>query len=114
MTGQWVWIAQLMCPKRHPIVASAAVAADRRKAIPAVVEPLHEEADQLVRSGAINAWCGFCGAPRETWMVDLGRTEFKTLEEARPKLLQVQEENLRAQAVLDRHPGFGKADEPDL
>ncbi|MFL5332586.1 MAG: hypothetical protein ACJ8H8_05300 [Geminicoccaceae bacterium] len=114
MTGQRVWIAQLMCPKRHTIVASAAVAADRRKAIPAVVEPLHEEADRLVRSGAINAWCDLCGAPRETWMVDLGRTEFRTLEEAKPKLLLMQEENLRAQAVWDGHPVLGKTDEPDL
>jgi hypothetical protein len=108
MTGQRVWIAQLMCPKRHTIVASAAVAADRRKAIPLLVEPLREEADRLVRSGAINAWCGLCGSPRETWMVDLGRTEYRSLEEAKPKLLEVQEANLRVQTVLGEHPEPGK------
>ena len=41
-------------------------------------------------------------------MVDLGRTEYRTLEEAKPKLLEVQEANLQAQTVLGGHPGPGK------
>jgi hypothetical protein len=97
-----------MCQHRHTVLAGAAVAADRRKAVPAAVVPLREALDRLVAAGTINPWCGICGAPRETWKVDLGRTAFRTLEEATPALAEIQQQNLLAQAIMGGHPGPGK------
>jgi hypothetical protein len=109
MTGQRVWIAQIMCQQRHTILAAAGEAADQRRAIPEIAEPLREAVGELVSIGAINPWCGICGAPREAWRVDLGRTAFTTIEEAKPALAELQQLNQIGNAIMGGHPGPGKA-----
>jgi hypothetical protein len=42
----------------------------------------------LLRLGALNPWCGLCGAPAERWGYELARTDYRTLAAAEPELRQ--------------------------
>lgn len=108
MTERRVWIAQCLCPKRHAILAASGEADDEHEARREVGEPLRQAVEKLVSDGTINPWCGICSAEQSTWRYEVGRTGFRTAEEARPMLMRLQQENMRAAVVLGGHPGPGR------
>jgi hypothetical protein len=86
---QRVWIAQCLCPERHAIFAASGEADSESAAAEALTEPLREAVERMLRSGAINPWCGLCSARPATWRYELGRTRWRTMEEAEPILKQL-------------------------
>ena len=94
-----VWIAQCLCPERHCILAAVDVAEDRRAAVMRISEPLRKAVHEGVSSGVMNPWCGLCGARRETWSIDLGRTAWSTLEEALPMIRQLEQQQAVTRAL---------------
>jgi hypothetical protein len=95
-----VYIAQLLCPKRHCIVALAFE-------MTAEEEPRDfkkETADTLWRAfaaGAFNQWCAICRAPMVDWHAEVDVTGFASLEEARPHLKHIQESQMITRAIID-------------
>lgn len=80
-----VWIAQCLCPDRHCILAAADEAETEQEAI-GIRTRLHDQVVSLVRSGAINPWCGLCNAAQSTWHFEVGRTRWRTMAEALPAM----------------------------
>jgi hypothetical protein len=89
-----VWIAQCLCPQRHCIVAQAGEAAGFAEAQRLVRAPLRRNVAQLLRGGALNGWCGICGAKRPTWRFEVARTRYTTMDEAQPELAEIEAANL--------------------
>jgi hypothetical protein len=87
-----VWLAQCLCPKRHAILAAAAEAEDQPTAQEAIVKPLRERITEMVKSGTINPWCGLCQSPVESWRYELGRTPYRSMQEAEPSLRAAESE----------------------
>lgn len=83
-TKNRVWIAQCLCPQRHAILAVADVAATAAEANK-IVTALHKQVEGML-NGALNPWCGLCGARNDTWHIEVGRTQWRTLEEALPHI----------------------------
>lgn len=105
-----VYVAQVLCPSRHAIMAGAAVATSHEEAVQKAGRPVLDKVREFIRTGAVNPWCGICGAKEETWKLDVDRTRYSTMEEALPALSEVQEKNLLAKLLLGGHPGPGKTD----
>jgi hypothetical protein len=103
-----VYIAQLLCPQRHAIMASSAEAETEHDAQQKAIQPLREQVEQLLATGQINPWCDICGASKGSWHYEVGRTRFRTLEEALPALSALERENLSARTLFGGHPGPGK------
>lgn len=88
MSERWVWIAQVKCPSNHCILAAAdEYGAGIEEALP-LVQKVQDGFDQLVRDGQANRKCGICGATK--FYTDLSRTNFHSLEEAKPSLMEAQ------------------------
>jgi hypothetical protein len=98
-----VWIMQVLCPERHCIAASCALAdteADAREKLDASTRQTMAE----LIAGDFNPWCGLCGAKQETWRYELGRTRFGTIAEAQPAL---REEERKQAITRDLFGGAG-------
>lgn len=98
-----VWIAQCLCPDRHCILAVSGEAEGVADATTEILDPLRAQVSALVKTGAINPWCGICRAADVTWRYELGRTRFRTMEEARPELEASQREQAVTRAVMGGH-----------
>jgi hypothetical protein len=103
-----VWIAQCLCPQRHAILAATNEADDRSEAEATLIAQLRTHVRRMIGSGTINPWCGLCKAPVESWRYELGRTPYRSIEEAEPSLRQSE----RAQAAV--REAFGDRDHPPL
>src|SRR5882672_6857739 len=88
-----VWLAQLLCPQRHAILA-ATDEADDAAAAQAIADELRRNVDAMIGSGAINPWCGICHAAKATWTVELVRTQWATMAQAMPALRAQERENI--------------------
>jgi hypothetical protein len=102
MAEQRVWIAQLLCgPNRHCIAMMSGEAVDeteaRRKC------DVEAQVDELLRSGALNPWCGICHAERAGWRVEFGRTRFRTKEEAQQPLEESAAKQLVTSLLFGTH-----------
>jgi hypothetical protein len=86
VSEQRVWIAQCLCPQRHAILAAGGEADGEAAATEAVTYPLRKFVEGMLQSGALNPWCGLCSARPSTWRYELGRTRWRTIEEAEPHL----------------------------
>lgn len=95
-----VWLAQCLCPSRHCIAATAAEADSLGAATPDVLDPLRVAVAKLLRSGAINPWCGLCRAEAATWRYEIGRTRFRTMAEAAPELKAMEAEQAIVRAIM--------------
>jgi hypothetical protein len=96
-----VWIAQCLCgPLRHCIVANVGEANDEAEARRGVLASLHQQVGDMIAGGTFNPWCGICRAPREQWLFEVGRTRFKTMEEAMPTLKRSEAEQAVARLIL--------------
>jgi hypothetical protein len=88
-----IWICQCLCPSRHCIVAVVGEADSEAEAEANVRTPLRRRVAELLKAGALNPWCGICNASRATWRYEVRRTVFNSMDEAVPKLREVEELN---------------------
>lgn len=95
-----IYLAQLLCPKRHCIVATALEYADGQVPDPnANRQALEKLAHDLFTRLGCNKRCGICGSTVLKW--EQGRTNFKDKFEAMRALQVGQEEQLFTRAMLD-------------
>lgn len=99
MANRHVWIAQCLCPQRHCILAAAGAAEDARDAEEHIANPLRTRMAGLLKSGAINAWCGLCHSPADSWRYEIGSTRFASMEEAAEALRRSEREQAVTRAV---------------
>ena len=93
-----VWICQCICPNRHCIAALAGEHEGPRDANE-MIGILRDQMAEFTKAKTINPWCGICKAKADTWQYDLGRTPFRSLEEAKPYLEQNEREQALARIV---------------
>ncbi|HTI78956.1 MAG TPA: hypothetical protein VL614_00745 [Acetobacteraceae bacterium] len=93
-----VWVAQCLCPGRHAILALAGEANSGQEAMVSIASPLRQAVQAALQEQTINPWCSLCNAKAETWVYEIGRTRFRTMEEATPTL----RESEAKQATLRR------------
>jgi hypothetical protein len=99
-----VYIAQVLCPKRHAIIGHAFELSDELADDPAEREAVFTKLISAVddaSAAGMNPWCGICGAPRATWLVELGRTRWTSLQEAEPHLRENQRNQMLTRLSLD-------------
>lgn len=99
MPERRVWICQCLCPSRHAILAAAGEADSEDEARRTVRQQLRRLVVTMLRSGALGGECSLCGAKRATWKYELGRTLFATMDEAAPRLKEIEAANLAANAL---------------
>ncbi len=88
-----IWITQWLCPSRHCAIA---VAWDDQTTTP---EEAEHQGEQVFSKGIVNRWCGICG---QSLHVEHGRTSFKTMDEAKPRLESLERANLLARNILGK------------
>jgi hypothetical protein len=74
---------RVLCPARHCVIA-VADECDTRKQAEGLRGKLQARFDQLCESKVLNRRCDLCGST--AFHIEVGRTRFKTLEEATPFL----------------------------
>lgn len=100
MAERRVWVAQLLCgDNRHMIAGLAGECDDEQDADRVLGRPLWPQVERL----GVNPWCAICGSPREKWRVELGRTVWKTMDEANKPLKQNASEQALANILLGTH-----------
>jgi len=100
-----VWIAQCLCgPARHCIVAATAEAGTPEEARREALEPLKAAVRRMTADGSIDAWCGLCGAAEPGWRYEVGRTRWRTHEEALPTLQEMERRMILTSALLGGRP----------
>jgi hypothetical protein len=95
-----VWIAQCLCPQRHCILAAAGQAQTKRKAEEVVMALLKERIAEMIKSAAVNPWCGICYAPAESWHYEVGRTPFARMQDAMGDLERTEAANIATGLAL--------------
>jgi hypothetical protein len=97
MSDRRVYIAQLLCPHRHCIVAVAEEfgtleeAEDLRKLLAPIFEQILGHRDR----------CALCGS--SDFHIEIHRTLFRTMEEARPALFEQEARQYLTQRFLKSH-----------
>jgi len=84
MSDQYVYLAQLLCPERHCILAFAGQYDSLEAAQGELQARVQEAFDVAVGRKLFNPWCGICHSER--LHIEVGRTNFRTIEEAMPTL----------------------------
>jgi hypothetical protein len=79
-----VYIAQLLCPSRHCVIGVADVC-ETEEQVEGLRAKLQAGFDQMCESKVLNRRCDLCNST--ALHIEVGRTEFKTLEQAKPFLL---------------------------
>jgi hypothetical protein len=103
MSERRVWIAQCLCPKRHCIAAAIGEADDEAEAQQLITE-VRQGVDRLMSpDGGGNPWCGICGAARETWHEEVGRTRWRSMADAGGPIRDNQIRQLLTSAILGSH-----------
>jgi hypothetical protein len=62
--------------------------------------PVIEAVKRFLENGTIDSWCGLCKAPSTLWAFEIGRTKWKTLEEAMPALKNQERQNLESREAI--------------
>lgn len=93
-----VRIVQCLCPERHCIMA-AAYEAEADEVDPLMKRGLKMRIAELVTMRVLNPVCGLCGASVETWSFEDRASKYRTLEEARPHLEELEARNAAARAA---------------
>lgn len=110
MAETHVYLAQCLCgsPNRHCIVAASGEADNAAQAKQNIATPLRALVIAMIVSGEINPRCGICGATDKQWFVEIGRTPFRTMAEATPALVDIQQRIIDTRELLSGHPGPGR------
>jgi hypothetical protein len=93
-----VRITQLLCPRRHCIVARAWESS--RETDEQALEAARALWREMVERGGMNPYCALCGST--DLQFETGQTRFRTLAEAEPFLRAEEAKNLLTQAILLR------------
>ena len=89
----FVYIAQLLCPERHCVIALAGLATSLAEAEADLKLKLLEGFGAACAAGLFNRECGICQS--RDLHVEVGQTKFRTIKDAQGPL----EENARQQAA---------------
>lgn len=92
-----VYIAQLLCPSRHSIMAVSHVCGSDAEE-EALAAALWHRFDEAVAANVLNRRCGLCGSTN--LHVETARTRFATMEEAMPHLKACEEAQRQTAAAL--------------
>lgn len=104
MSKRRVWLAQCLCPQRHMIAGTAGEADSEADAKDKLVGSLEEGMDRLFApDGGGNPWCGMCGAERDTWRIEVGRTPWRSMKEASGPLMDNHVRQVLTSAILGTH-----------
>jgi hypothetical protein len=100
MSEQRVYIVMCKCPLGHCILGASyeGVGTDEEKA--AAVDRIQTDIQSLVSRGIFNPFCGICSAPLKHCSYTVGRTRYRTTEEAMPELKKIERENASAAAYF--------------
>lgn len=79
-------LVQCLCPARHCITALAFAPAAMDDAT--AIRRLRAGVEAAIAAGALDPWCALCGS--RDWRYEVGRTRFRTMEEARPALEEME------------------------
>lgn len=85
-----VYIAQLLCPRRHCVVASVGEFQSIQDA-QTLGESLRTTFDSAVTAGIFDPWCGICKS-REL-RVEVAPTVYDTMAAAKPAIEMLEREN---------------------
>jgi hypothetical protein len=99
-----IWIAQILCPERHCILASAFD--DKQRSRRQVMAQLVVAVEQMVANGTIDRECVICGSA--AWRVESGRTNYATMDAARPELERLERENDATRRFFTAVRGMGR------
>lgn len=80
-----VYIAQLKCPSNHCILAAAGEY-ETEEAAQVLWHKVKKRFDDLIERKLADPGCGLCGS--RIFHVDLMKTRFETMEEAKPYLIE--------------------------
>jgi hypothetical protein len=87
-----IWIAQILCPKRHCILASAFDVADHSPQ--EATAELIAQVERLLALHKIDPWCGICRS--SDWKAEAAPTKWATMDQARPFIEELERENAAA------------------
>lgn len=91
-----VHIVQCLCPSRHCI---AAIAFDDKDLSPEkALEGFPMLVNSTVAVGGWNPWCGICRS--RDWHYELGRTRWETLEEAMPRIKELERQQALTRSII--------------
>src|SRR6188472_101602 len=106
LTETRVYIARYLCPDGHCIMTASGEADAEEPDVKEIDQLVEASLNKLIEDGAVTPWCGICGAARETWHIDLTRTQYRTIAEAGPHLIELARQNVWAGQIPG---GPGKA-----
>jgi hypothetical protein len=78
-----VYIAQLLCPARHSMLAAADFCRDRAR-VHRLAGQVDRKFRELTAEDKLNPWCGLCRS--RDLRIETARTRFDTMAEALPHL----------------------------
>jgi hypothetical protein len=93
-----IYIAQLLCPSRHCMIA-AANRCDTQDEVDRLAATTEEQFRQMVESQNVKPYCAICGS--QTIHVEAQRTRFATMDEALPHLNRLAEEQRQTHEFLE-------------
>ena len=82
------------------LVAASGVADSEEAASAKIAWPFRGAVEEALQAGLLNPWCAICKAGCETWRYEVGRTKFRTMEEAAPLLQRLEDEQAVTRAVF--------------
>jgi cytidine deaminase len=91
-----VKIVQTLCRNRHCIIAATADGPTDES----MTVFMQYTIARFVEEKAMNPHCGLCGSPINEWSYEVGETRFETMEEARPALFKMEQQNLETRALF--------------
>lgn len=101
-----IYLIQMLCPKRHAILAAmldadADKATDYAQGFKNLVLAAASGEEIIPGAPKINPWCGICGARSDTWTVESAKTPYTSMEQAKGEGEKVQRANLETRAYMD-------------
>lgn len=85
-----VWIAQCLCPQRHAIMAAAG------EDEATVLAELKDTVWGWLARGVIRPWCSICHAEEASWHFEVGRTKWRSMDEAYAEIKETEARNVVA------------------
>lgn len=93
-----IYIVQCLCPNRHAIFAIAYDPKDI--AHNTALVGFQGMIEDMVKEKVINpCWCGICRSP--DWTYEQRRTKFETMEEAKPEMERLQQEQMLTRMQIE-------------
>jgi hypothetical protein len=102
-----VWLAQCLCgPNGHSIAGAAGEFENESEAVATLIQQVRDGIDAMLNAPPgerWNPWCGICGARKEGWRIEIGRSRFATIEEATPHIKESELKNIITGMLFGTH-----------